>query len=383
MSKTTKDKDYRCREWDWVINNYTQEDIYTVQNMFEEKKAKHYCFGKEIGESGTPHLQGCVYFPTVKSAQWINKQICKRITCRPRIQFSTYAILNMYCKKGKQSHEEFHELHDKGPNYGLDADVIEWGEPPKQGDRTDLKKTTESIMKGEKTLDDVYRENPMAFHLYERTLKKAVDLYEETLIRNWTTKGLWLYGPSGSGKSHLSEEAFGKSAYVAEFGLTSWYKHKCYIHNSRDKDWWDKYNHQEIVILDEFRGELDYAYLLRMADKTFLDLPRRGKPPINFTSKYIIVNSSLHPEKVFKRRDKEDHIAQLYRRFKVYHIDKRLKELPDPLGIPRDVEKVLRQTLPESEFLELPLLSKVSKNDQKLRNLVDLSDTYKSVMDIE
>jgi hypothetical protein len=380
MSK--EGKDVRCREWDWVINNYTQEDIYTVQNMFEEKKAKHYCFGKEVGEKGTPHLQGCVYFPTVKSAQWISKQISKRITCRPRHNFSTYNLLIMYCKKGKQSHQEFVELHDKGPNYGLDADVIEWGEPPKQGERTDLKKITDSILKGENTIDTICRENPMVFHLYERTLKKASDLYEETLIRDWTTQGYWLYGPSGTGKSHLSEEAFGKSEYVKQYGLRDWYKFKCYIHNPRDKDWWDKYNHQDIVIFDEFRGELDYAYLLRLADKTFLDLPRRGRSPINFTSKIIIINSSLHPEKIYKRRDREDHIAQLWRRFKVYHIDKRYNELPAPLGIPRDVENILKNTLSELEFLELPLLKKVPKNEQKSANLVDLSDTYKCVMDI-
>lgn len=54
-------KERRVRRVAFTINNYTQEELTQLHMCFEEKNFL-YIIGKEIGKSGTPHLQG--YFET-------------------------------------------------------------------------------------------------------------------------------------------------------------------------------------------------------------------------------------------------------------------------------------------------------------------------------
>lgn len=50
-----------CIRWCFTINNYTEEDISSIVPILREK-AKLFIIGDEVGENGTPHLQGYVEF---------------------------------------------------------------------------------------------------------------------------------------------------------------------------------------------------------------------------------------------------------------------------------------------------------------------------------
>lgn len=50
-------KEYRSLFFTW--NNYNKEDIETLITYFESRRHLEYVFQEEIGEKGTPHLQGC------------------------------------------------------------------------------------------------------------------------------------------------------------------------------------------------------------------------------------------------------------------------------------------------------------------------------------
>lgn len=280
-------------------NNYTEEDIANFLNY----DCNFMTFAKETGEKEeTPHLQGYMQPNDKVNINKFKKEFkCWAATAKG----SSQACID-YVNKGEQKKSEWEAQKTMGPNYGLNKDVYSTGEPRFQGERVDLKILGKRIREGETTPIDVLIENPMMYHQYGRTLEKIVDVMNRKKYRTHTTKGLWLWGGTGAGKSHKAFEDFNpETTYV-------W---------PNDKRWWDGYTSQhETVVMNDFRGEIPYNTLLQLLDKWPMTVPRRNKEPMPFTAKRIIITSSLQPHQVYKQREDEDKIAQLLRRIEVCEI---------------------------------------------------------------
>lgn len=181
----------------------------------------------------------------------------------------------------------------------------EFGKPPAQGERGDLIEIKEDILNGKLTCEDIIIENPILYHQYGRTLDKIEDISLRKKYRKDMTIGIWYWGKTNVGKSHTA---------FLDFTPETHYNYP------NDKGWWDGYRQQETVIINDFRGDIPYNELLQLIDKWPHNVRRRCREPMPFTSKTVIITSSLPPEEVYHNRAEKDSILQLIRRLKVIEL---------------------------------------------------------------
>lgn len=286
----------------WAFTNFKLDFDY--QNYYKTTSAEYILYGLEVcPRTGKQHHQGFVYFKNArKSKKGVAKQLgqCHVEQCKGNID-QNYD----YCTK--------------------DDTVTEIGNKPTQGKRTDLNCMKDTIMNGEKTVDDICVENPSAYHQYGRTLNKIEDIALRKKYRKWMTLCDWIWGPTGVGKSHVAMQE-----YYAN-------PNQCYIY-PKDGGWWDGYKGQETVIINEFRGGIAYGELLELIDKWPKTVRRRNREPVPFLAKKIIITSALPPEEIYHNLSENDSLDQLYRRIKVKHMTQKWSEGNTELQTTSDTE---------------------------------------------
>ena len=125
----------------FTINNYTDEDIALFTNW---DQITYLVYGREVGESGTPHLQGYCEFKSPKKWSTIHKKF-PRAHVESRHGSAPQAA--EYCKK--------------------DGDYTEAGEMSNQGKRSDIEEATGMIVQGHK-MRTVAQANPSCYVKYHK-----------------------------------------------------------------------------------------------------------------------------------------------------------------------------------------------------------------------
>jgi len=119
----------RARHWCFTLNNFTPADEERIISL--EGTVDYICYGREVGTSGTPHLQGFVTF-------------------KNRVRLAT-AI-----QKIGQAHFTVARSVDKAIEYcKKDGDFVEVGVPPRgPGARSDLEEFKSSVLAGNLNMKD-------------------------------------------------------------------------------------------------------------------------------------------------------------------------------------------------------------------------------------
>lgn len=168
-----------------------------------------------------------------------------------------------------------------------------WATGP--GFRTDLKTTTESIVKGEKRLNDVMVEEPELYCKYRNGLKDiqgAVDKKKSAEFRKLEV--IVISGPTGCGKTRVAME---NCTYKIEGG---------------ELNWWDGYDADESICIDEYDNDVKITRLLNLLDGYQLRLPIKG----GFTYanwKRVYITTNLRRDEVHSQA-KPAHREALFRR---------------------------------------------------------------------
>lgn len=279
----------RSRNWVFTLNNYTEDDVLYLSAMPFSGEPEHpvgVAFSREVAPTtGTPHLQGFMHF----------KNAVRPSTLHSLLQVQFYVAP----MRGRMEENEA---------YCSKANSLEiFGEMPKRNEANgaDEKDRWDEILQNAKDnkIDSI--ESKVVVQHY-RTLKMIAKDYMKAPEDLDDVCGIWIFGPSGVGKSRLIRHWFGNSLY-----------------DKLPDKWFDGYQGEAVVHvedLDVYHVALGH-FLKRWADRYSFHAEIKGSAML-IRPQYVCVTSQYSISEIF---GKDQHtVDALARRFKVYHIPNRL-----------------------------------------------------------
>ena len=267
----------------FTLNNPTDGAIFALRALVDAARAKHVAWQGEIApDTGTRHLQGLVIFAT---AVTLGAAKLRLAPGQPHLEAmrGSYSQALEYVQK-----EDSRDPERPFESYGVAPPGC--GAP---GSRTDFEAIRDLFKEGNSyvSVADAF---PGHVVRYSKGLDRLQSIYvaprrEKTVVH-------WYYGATGTGKSRLAFECYPDS-YV-KMGACKW---------------WDGYESDECVIVDDYRCDLcTFASLLRLFDRYPHRVEGKGTS-MQFTSKIIIVTAPKSFMEMWHGREAED-LNQLARR---------------------------------------------------------------------
>lgn len=262
----------RFTNFTFTLNNYTTEELLQLK----AHNWKYIVFGQEKGDEGTPHLQGFVQCKRMRESAI--QRVCKRLKPQYLYTTSTPSRAAIYCKKGEQPKDEWNTLKEHGPNYGKNAVVYEAGTLQFQGKRNDIEAVVDMIA-DEATNYDILHAHPKTYFKYYKNVahvRYVIDKHNYKKFRKVDV--IVRVGPSGTGKSRVPFELGG--FIVPEYA---------------PKLWMDGYEGEDIIILNEYTGQMKIEDFLAFTDGYPQGQPIKGTYIWPRWTK-IYLTSNVHPE---------------------------------------------------------------------------------------
>lgn len=264
-------KSSRSRNFAFTYNNYPSTEL--VDGI----RCRYMIYGKEVSSTGTPHLQGTVCFHQTKSFRQVIEMLPG---CHISLVRNLPASIE-YCKKEGNFVER--GVRPYTPREKGEKEKIKWEEIFRHAEDGDFDLIPESIR-----------------IRYRWNLKGVRDDYiaaqglqsDDVLIHEW------YWGETGTGKT--------KKAYDENPGA----------YRKTGNKWWDHYQGEEVVIIDDFdkrAGEKLLWHLKIWGDHyPFMAEYKGGSRLIR--PKKIIITSNWHPSSIWSS---DEDLLPIMRRFKV------------------------------------------------------------------
>jgi len=276
----------RYRGWCFTLNNYTEQDEEHIKHVLTSF-ARYIIYGREVApETGTPHLQGYVYFNNARQRKAVSRLLPR---ARLDVANGTAQQNRTYCTK--------------------EDDFFEWGEIPVERAEARMRggvanaarysNAVELARRGD--MDTIRESDPQMFLVHGPRLESLYAPEARPLQGNLDHE--WWVGPSGSGKSRLLWDLYPKHFAKAL------------------NKWWDGYRHQEVVAIEEWspKNDCTASSLKKWADRYPFPGEIKGGCLQGLRPKKIIVLSNYTPQQCFLNSEDLDPIL---RRFTVIYFPK-------------------------------------------------------------
>jgi len=226
------------------------------------RNARYLIYGHEVGEGGTFHLQGFVYFRNARKFSSVLRALPE---AHFEIARGSVDDNIAYCSK--------------------DGNWEEYGERPQQGRRSDLQEVANIVLDGG-AIVQLAKDYPSQFIRYHRGILSLKRVVSEA--RNWPINFLIIVGPTRTGKSRAAAEL---SYSHIENGVPV----ANGVYWKPPGEWWDDYDGEHTVVWDEFfGGSCSFRTLLRVLDRYPLLVPIKGGFA-QFRSRRIVFTSNIDP----------------------------------------------------------------------------------------
>jgi len=197
----------RSRAWCYTINNYSLEEHDAVRGL----DCVYNVFAEEVGESGTPHLQGYIHFATLKSLSQLKKLMPRAYLA---VRKGTIDEAVNYCKKdGKYEEVGVKPASQEEKGQRGKAKMTEILKRAREGDEQWL----------EETHPGEYYRHLATFRSHKKPKTEIMDELQHE----------WWVGETGTGKSRKL-----------------WADHPDHYRKELNK-WWCGYTGQDVVAIEE------------------------------------------------------------------------------------------------------------------------------------
>lgn len=292
----------RSRAWTITINNPQGEpdEVYpaSFEALFQRERIDYLVAQLEKGKDETPHVQGYIIFTNPRTRRGVSR-LPELKRAHLEVAIAGAEANTQYCTK--------EESRTDGPwTFGT--------QPPGQGTRTDLLRFIAAASSGisRDTLlvqsANVYsRSYRWAEAIVQRQLKinateryttvttsmsfEASERLPSNTVRVRPDKRVYVFfGESGTGKTSAVFRTFGPENI---FRLVSG-------DGSNDSVWFDGYQGEDVLLLDDYYGQLKWSFFLQLLDIYPLRVAVKGSfTYVNFP--IIILTSNVEPAQWYSR----------------------------------------------------------------------------------
>jgi hypothetical protein len=290
----------KSRNFCFTFNNYTEDDI----NHLNLVVCQYIVFGKEVGENGTPHLQGFVKFATPRTFASVKKTLCRPgESCHIEAAKNVAASVQ-YCRKDN----DYSERGELSAGQGNRTDLDDFKNWVKANDNVNL-------LQARELFSEICAKFPqfVDYYISDNREKPKVDIFP---LRKW----------QADLNNYLKLPGVDREIIfvVDEIGNTG-------------KSWFCKYFdhlHDNVQIMSPCK-KVDMAYMLdESARVIFMDCPRSLQEFLSYSLLEELKNGRVTSSKYMSR----------VKLFGLIHLVVMTNQYPDMTKLSIDRYKIIRIT---------------------------------------